>query len=96
MKANLNDLSSEKLIEMLNDKNPTIVCQAICELTNRPQHSSIEFEQLQKLCDNKTPFWNDFLISDFAEASLDILGQVKYTGNKNEVKRLIESKLDFN
>ena len=83
------------LMKMLNDKNPIIICQAICELTNRLQQSSEEIQKLKELCDNKTPFWNNYLVSDFAEASLDILGKRKYSGNKHETKRFIEAKLDF-
>lgn len=95
MKQNLTELSDDKLIQMLMDKNPITVCNAICEIAKSPLHSSNERDELIKLCDNKETFWNNYLISDFAEAALDIIGVQKYIGDRNEVKQLIESKLVF-
>lgn len=95
MKQNLTELSDDKLIQMLMDKNPITVCNAICEIAKSPLHSSKERDELIKLCDNKETFWNNYLISDFAEAALDIIGVQKYIGDRNEVKQLIESKLVF-
>ncbi|MBR4514598.1 MAG: hypothetical protein IKO61_06910 [Lachnospiraceae bacterium] len=95
MRKDLTDVSADTLVSMLSDKNPINVCSAVCEITRRTQHSPIEQTELVKLKNNKDSFWNNYIISDFAEAALDILGWIKYKGNRKEVKNLIESKLVF-
>ncbi len=95
MRRNLRNLSSESLLSMCYDQNPIVVCEAICEIIRRNSKSIEEHDALISLCDNKTVFWNNYLVSDFAEAALDILELKKYSGERYEVRRLISSKLIF-
>lgn len=95
MKKNLNKISSESLVAMLKETNPVNVCGAICEIVKRDHHIDEEQVELKKLIKNKNSFWNNYLISDFAEAALDILGWMKYKGSRREVIQLIDSKLVF-
>lgn len=95
MKKNLDNISSESVLSMLYDANPIIVCEAICEIVRRKNYSSTTHDTLQEICQNKKAFWNNYLVSDFAEAALDLLGWTKYSGSRHEVRNLINSKLVF-
>lgn len=50
---------------------------------------------LKSTISDERSFWNNYLVSDFAYAALDLLGVEKYKGARYEVLRLIESKLVF-
>ena len=84
------------LIDTLkNDKNPLEICSIMCELTKRESHSSAAREILRELSKLQVVFWNNYLVSDFALAALDLLKWEPYSEDREEVKGLIETKLNF-
>lgn len=96
MRKNWSKFSTQLIIEMLQkEDNPVEVCDLICELTKRKRRSSTVHDVLRKLSKSEAVFWNNYLVSDFAIAALDLLTLDAYKGNREEVNRLIESGLVF-
>ncbi|MGM9920649.1 MAG: hypothetical protein ACI33O_05335 [Bhargavaea sp.] len=91
-----NKFSTQLLIEMLQkDENPIEICDLICELTRRKVHSSRVRDRLRELSKSQAVFWNNYLVSDFALAALDLMGWEPYDGSREEVIALIGSGLNF-
>lgn len=96
MRTNWNKFSTQLLIDMLEqDNNPVEICDLICELTKRKVHSSRVRDILRELSKSTIVFWNDYTISDFALAALDLMAWDSYKGNREEVSTLIASGLNF-
>lgn len=96
MKSNWSKYDTNLLIEMLQkDTNPIRLCDLICELTRRGVHSSRVKNILVELSNSTDKFWNTFTVSDFAIAGLDLMGWKKYDGKREEINKLISSKLIF-
>lgn len=96
MRTKLNKIASSLLIEMLlGIDNPIEKCNIICEVVRRGKHSLSERDAIKNESKNNDIFWNNYLVSDFATAALHLLGWEKYSGNRNEIKELIESGLQF-
>jgi hypothetical protein len=96
MRKNWNKFSTQLLIEMLQkEDNPIEICDLICELTKRKSHSSTVREILRKLSTSQAVFWNDYYVSDFALAALDLMSWDAYEGSREEVNTLIKSGLVF-
>jgi glycosylphosphatidylinositol transamidase (GPIT) subunit GPI8 len=96
MRTNWNKFSTQLLINILEqDNNPVEICDLICELTKRKVHSSRVRDILRELSKSTIVFWNDYTISDFALAALDLMEWDSYKGNRKEVITLIASGLNF-
>lgn len=95
MKQNWNKFESGLLVKMLPVENPLNQCGIICELTRRGLHSSSCRDAIRSLRDNTAVFWNNYLVSDFANAALDLMGWDDYNGERDEVKALISARLAF-
>lgn len=66
-----------------------------CRIVSNRDVSESAVSFLKNTMSDERSFWNDYLVSDFAYAALDLLGIEKYKGDRHEVLRLIESKLAF-
>ncbi len=95
MKPNWNKFDSSLLVQMLPVENPLNQCGIICELTRRGLHSSTCRDAIRKLKDSKAVFWNNYLVSDFANAALDLMGWDDYSGEREETINLISTQLRF-
>ncbi len=96
MRTGLNKIASSLLIEMLpRTESPIEKCNIICEMVRRGRHSSRERGIIKIESENNDVFWNNYLVSDFAVAALHLLKWEKYSGDRNEIKELIESGLQF-
>lgn len=101
MRQDWSNYSTSFLIELLDKSNNSIErCDLICELVDREQrkgtirNSSVK-KILDRLSESDQVFWNNYLVSDFANAAKDILGFEKYSGDRQETRGLIEVKLNF-
>lgn len=90
---NITKLDDRAVISAISDENPLVSVRAICEVTARNVISKEAKKALQDSRHNDRTFWNQYKVSTFAKAALDILGMGKYQGNSVEVKELIDSKL---
>ncbi len=95
MRQDLTNSSLEEVVEMTYDKHTIDACNAICELVKRRIVSPEVKKALMDQANNEGVFWNYITVSDFSNAAMDILGIKKYEQDNAEVKRLIESNLDF-
>ncbi len=95
MSQDWNKFPSNLLIDMLPVENPMNQCGIICELTRRGLHSSSSRDAIRKLKDDKSVFWNNYTVSDFAIAALDLMGWDKYSGKREEIRNLINAELSF-
>lgn len=66
-----------------------------CRIAREHDTSARAISFLKDIRKDNRSFWNEFLVSDFADAALDVIGAEKYTGSKEETLRLIESELVF-
>lgn len=67
-------------------------------LINIVRHTLVDSEEIiQKVYNllEDNIFVDGYKVSDFAYAVLDLIGIETYSGNNNQIKELIESKLDF-
>ena len=70
-------------------------CNCLCELVRRADLPPNAADAIKQLSDDNSVFWNTYLVSDFAQAAMHILGIEKYEGGRDEIKNLIDSKLIF-
>lgn len=78
----------------IKDNNVVMKVRAICESVKRDLSSSDVISAIQDASCDQRSFWNQYLVSDFAEAALDVLGIKKYEGERRQVLEMIEVKLD--
>ena len=95
MRKKSNNVPSTKNGKGFLNTNPIEDCKEICEIVNKENPTNKDRKALEMFCDNKISFWNNYLVSDFAEAALDILGWKDYSGDRYEVRQLISSRLAF-
>ncbi len=95
MKNNWNKLAPSLLAKCLPLENKVNQCAIICELVKKNVHSSEVRDSISLLKSSSSVFWKPYLVSDFAIAALHILGMEEYTGNREEIKALISSGLNF-
>lgn len=84
-----------EVLEALQDNNFIVRTAAIWETVRRRITSKTAEVRLRELTWDTESFWEQFLVCDFAEAALDILKIESYQGNKDTVRMLIQSGLDF-
>ena len=86
----------KKLIDdMTGDNGSVIKTRAIFEVVNKKEKSPKVIKCLEDLEGDNSTFFNMYLVSDFATAALDILGVKKYSGQREEIERLILSGLQI-
>ena len=95
MKANWSKIAPSLLVRILPEENPINQCAIICELVGKNARSSEIQNELFRLTKSNDAFWNNYMVSDFANAALDLLGYKPYGGNRLETKDLISAKLVF-
>lgn len=95
MKANWSKIAPSLLVEILPKETPINQCAVMCELVRKDARSSAIRNELLRLSKSKDVFWNNYMVSDFANAALDLLGFVPYRGSRSEIKDLISAKLVF-
>ena len=96
MRKDWSKFSTSLLIEMLDKSNGSIMkCDLICELVARNYHGTSFENALENLSESEQVFWNNYKVSDFADAARHIMGFESYLGERQETRTLIESKLNF-
>ena len=68
----------------------------IWDIAKKDVVTSADIKALEQLSNDDGSFWNDLiLVSDFANATMDLLGIRKYKGDSEYTLRLIEANMDF-
>lgn len=91
----INEASVNVLCEKLAASKTIDQCSIICELVNRNETSELVRVAIKEQESNNLPFWNSYLVADFAKAALHILGLENYSGHREETSKLIACKLQF-
>ena len=76
-------------------KTTTDIVKEACRIAVEKDTSENAVVFLEKAQADNRPFWNNYLVSDFISAALDIISVAKYKGDREEILRLMDSGLEF-
>lgn len=100
MQSNYHELSSVDLIKYIKSGSVLECCGAICEVACRKLNQGIivdddAIDAISEHRGDNSVFWNSYTVGDFAIAALHLIGRGQYTGNREEIKGLIDVQLSF-
>ena len=100
LQNSLKTFTENQLIDCMLSSNVIKQCGAICEIVRRYDISGVRVSSrvtdiIKRLQNDMTPFWNMYTVSDFAVAALCIVTNSTYTGDKDEINKLLAVKLRF-
>ena len=87
-------MHNDEIIAAISDANVIVCVTAICEAVKRKLTSDTVKKAIENIKADDRKFWNQYKVSTFAIAALDLLGFNAYSGKDNDVKTLIISGLD--
>lgn len=73
------------------EQGTVIIAREIC---TKKDYTEEEKNRIIELSRDDRSVWNEYLVSDFAEAWLDINNIIRYKGDKEEVRVLIDCGLN--
>lgn len=91
----IQSMKDADVIRAIGDSNVLVCVRAICETASRGNRSADAEKALLKRENDERPFWNQYTVGTFAKAALDVLSVKRYSGQDDEVKRLISSGLNL-
>ena len=88
-------IRDDEVVNAINDSNVIVCVIAICEAVKRQLRSENAKNAIVRSKTDNRKFWNQYYVSTFADAALDLLGFQKYTGTDDDIKALIKSGMDI-
>ena len=85
----------EDYVNIIKNGNILDICWAICESVVRNEVTDDIRAAIETQVENEDCFWNEYTVSDFAIAALYIIDKLTYTGERYQIKQLVDNQFAF-